>query len=257
MNPSDNFHIILARAENPANIGQIARVMKNFGFNRLSLVNCGPHQSQEAYTLGWHAKEILDEAEVSESLQGTIRGAALTVGFTRRQGRWRGEPRSIHHAIARICEVAHEQKVALIFGNEKNGLSNEELSFCHELVTIPTSETYSSLNLSHAVAVTLFAIVTHLGSLQFQSRKPERFYATPEEFDDLIRLFSVSLIQLGYGTSPRADLLRRTEVNIANFIRRAGLEKREYHMFKALLLRLINLKENGDNIDNITRCINR
>jgi tRNA C32,U32 (ribose-2'-O)-methylase TrmJ len=88
-----NIHIVLVRAENPANIGQVARVMKNFGLSRLFLVDCVPHQVQEAYTLGWNAKEILDDARVLP-LKEAIQDSVLTVGFTRRSGHSRGEPRS-------------------------------------------------------------------------------------------------------------------------------------------------------------------
>lgn len=234
----DNLDVVLVRAENPANIGQTARAMKNFGFSRLLLVNCVPHRVEEAYTLGFRAKEILDQAPVYGSLEGAVRGSGLVIGFTRRNGRERGEPRSIVKVAERVVEVMRDQNVSLVFGNEKNGLSNEELVFCHELAFIPTGSEYSSLNLSHAVAVALFSVLTRLPECRMLLEKPERFYATPDEFEELIGNFREVLEMLDYENSSKEGLLERTLKNLGRFFHKAGLEKREFHLFRAFLRRM-------------------
>jgi len=88
-----NIQVVLVRAENPANIGQTARAMKNFGLSRLVLVRCAPHQVQEAYSLGWNAKEILDGAAVFTNVGAALSNSVLSVVFPRRSGHARGEPR--------------------------------------------------------------------------------------------------------------------------------------------------------------------
>jgi len=148
-----NIQIVLVRAENPANIGQVARAMKNFGLSRLLLVDCVPHQVPEAYTLGWNAREILDRAAVFPSLGDALCDSVLSIGFTRRSGHSRGEPRPFLEILPQVMEAASNHNVALVFGNERNGLSNEEIRLCHLPAILPTSQEHASLNLSHAVAI--------------------------------------------------------------------------------------------------------
>lgn len=230
--------IILVRAENPANIGQVARAMKNFGLSRLALVDCAPHQVQEAYSLGWNAKEILDQALVFPSLEAALKDAVLVVGFTRRSGHARGEPRSFVEILPQVMEMARSHSVALLFGNEKNGLSNQELKSCHLAAILPTSSEHASLNLSHAVAIASFLIFNQTPQSTLNLRKPERYYATQAELADLRMDFARVLETLDYEDSELNDLLTRTLNNLDRLFKKAGLERREFHMFKAFLSRV-------------------
>jgi TrmH family RNA methyltransferase len=234
----NNVQIVLVRAENPANIGQAARAMKNFGLSELFLVNSVPHQVQEAYTLGWHAKEILDRARTFDSLPEALKESVYVVGLTRRSGQRRGEPRSLVEMVPQVLEAAQEQKVALVFGNEKNGLSNEELQSCHERATLPANPEYPSLNLSHAVAVAAFLLFNGSGEAEALFKKPERYYATYEELQDLITLFQEVLEGLDYKDAGEDDLLTRTLQNLRRLFQKSGLERREYHLFRAFLSRI-------------------
>ena len=233
-----NIQITLVRAENPANIGQVARAMKNFGFARLALVNSSPHQVQEAYTLGWNAKEIIDEAKVFSSLEEAIADSVLVVGFTRRSGHARGEPRSFLEITPQILEAASDQKVSFLFGNEKNGLSNEELRRCHLAAILPTAAEHASLNLSHAVAIAGFLIFCQTPESALNLRKPERFYATHSELEDLMNDFKEVLEALDYRDTQFNDLLTRSLNNLRRLFKKAGMERREFHMFKAFLSRI-------------------
>ena len=235
--------VILVRAENPANIGQVARAMKNFGFSNLALVTCASHQTHEAYTLGWKSKEILDRAQSYSSLKDAIQGTSLVVGFTRRSGRHRGQGRLIADAIPQIMEASRSGLVALVFGNEKNGLSNEELKYCDDLVIIPTASAYSSLNLSHAIAIALYSIYSQTLEGKKINKKPERFYTTPKEFEELMNDFRTTLIALGYQKSLRENLLETTLVNIKHFFKKCSVEKREFHLFKAFLAKVRGERE--------------
>lgn len=251
-----NIQVVLVRAENPANIGQAARAMKNFGFSKLALVDCVPHQVQEAYTLGWNAKEILDGALVFKTgdrlpncfEQGNLSpvlGAALSnsvfsVGLTRRSGHARGEPKNFLEVIPQVLEAARDGEVSLVFGNEKNGLSNAELKICHLAATLPTSGDYGSLNLSHAVAIAGFLIFSRRPASPFVMRKPERFYATQGELEGLLEDFKAVLESLDYRDTAWNDLLTRTLNHLRRLFKKAGIERREYHLFKAFLSRIRN-----------------
>ncbi|MBI4372887.1 MAG: hypothetical protein HY585_04090 [Candidatus Omnitrophica bacterium] len=247
----DNFQIVLVRAGNPANIGQAARAMKNFGFHRLTLVDSAPHRVQEAYTLGWNAKEILDGAHVINRdsghlnlngrcpyLKEALSHSILSVGFTRRSGHSRGEPGNFLEVLPQVLEAAKDGEVSLVFGNEKNGLSNDELRQCHLAVALPTSREYGSLNLSHAVAIACFLVFSAASGSELEFRKPERCYATQGELDGLMEDFRGVLECLDYRDSPLNDLLSRNLRNLERLFKKAGIERREFHMFKAFLSRV-------------------
>lgn len=241
---SRNVQIVLARPQNPANIGQVARAMKNFGFSRLVLVKSVPHQTDESYTLGWKAKEIIDGAVCIDSLEAALKDSDLSIGFTRRSGRHRGKPRILSEVVSKIEEANVDQKVSLVFGNEKNGLSNEELDLCDELVSIPTKSAYGSMNLSHAVAVVAYSIHALSAESKNYGKKQDRFYATAHDQEDLLSGFNKLLYDLNYHKSPRKNLHERTVDNLHRFFQRAGLERREYRLFKALLANIHKKFEN-------------
>ncbi len=234
----NSLQIILVRAENPVNIGQAARAMRNFGVTQLSLVNSAPHQVQDAYTTGWRGKEILDQAKVHDSLPAALQDSILSVGFTARSGRERGEPRWLMDLIPEMIEAMQEGKVSLVFGNEKNGLSNEELGHCHKIAMIPAETEYSSLNLSHAVSIALFSIYSSLVTGKKKTVNPERYFTTQSEFDELMNDFREVLRVLGYNDGRRGDVLSRTISHISHYFKRAGLDLREFHLFKAFLARI-------------------
>lgn len=233
-----NIQVVLIRAENPANIGQVARAMKNFGLSELRLVNCVPHRVPEAYTLGWNAREIIDNARVFNSIEKAVKDSVLTVGFTRRSGHSRGEPRSFLDILPQVMETASSHKVTLLFGNEKNGLSNQELRSCHLAAVLPTSLGHASLNLSHAVAIAAFLVFNQTNESVLNLGKPERFYATQEELENLMQNFRQVLENLDYTDTKWNDLLTRTLNNISRLFKKGGLERREFHMFKAFLSRI-------------------
>ncbi len=233
----NNIRITLVRPENPSNIGQAARAMKNFGLTRLGLVNSVPHQVQDAYTLGWNAKEVIDEARTFSSIEEAVHDSVLVIGFTRRSGHARGEPRSFLDLLPQILEAAEGHEVSLLFGNEKNGLSNGELKSCHLAAILPTSNEHGSLNLSHAVAIASFLIFNQTSESVLNLKKPERYYATQGELEDLITDFRSVLEMLDYQDVQYNDLLTRTLNNLRRLFKKAGIERKEFHMMKSFLSR--------------------
>jgi TrmH family RNA methyltransferase len=161
----DRVRIVLVRARNPNNIGAVARAMHDFGFRDLRLVNDYTIPLDNARS-AVDASAILASTIVSPTLADAVAGCHLVVGTTAV-----GE-RDIQHPLLGLTEAAGriqgllaapESRVALLFGSEKTGLSNEELSFCDRLLTIPM-ETYEgirhpSMNLGQAVAVCLWELV--------------------------------------------------------------------------------------------------
>jgi tRNA/rRNA methyltransferase len=153
-----NLRVVLVTPRNPLNIGASARAMFNFGFSRLRLVNPYEIAFREARSaIG--AGEILKAAEEFPSVADAVADCALVVGTTSIGHR------SLAHTLHRLEEGAHlvrEQlesaPVALLFGSEKFGLSNEDLAHCHWLMRIATADREHSMNLGQAVAVCLYEL---------------------------------------------------------------------------------------------------
>ncbi|HNV85805.1 MAG TPA: TrmH family RNA methyltransferase [Candidatus Omnitrophota bacterium] len=234
-----NLHVVLVRAENPVNIGQSARAMKNFGVSRLILVNCAPHKTPEAYTPGWKARDILDSAKQEEDLGRVTAQSSFSVGFTTRIGKRRGEARPFPEWLPRILDALRSKKVHLVFGNEKNGLSNEELEKCHAIAIIPANRDYSSLNLSHAVAVALYGIFSSSPEAIRAGEKPREVYPSPGELEIFSRRLLETLEAAGYGQSERDGFVFQIHEKMQRFFRKSAPDRRELHLFQSFLSRIL------------------
>lgn len=154
------FIFILVRPEIPGNVGFSARGIKNFGFHELVLVNPCEFTS-ETYKFAMHAENIVKNSHTYASLQETLREEKLNylVGTTARIGGSKNPKRNaLPSNRLRRYPIPSEGKIGVVFGPEKTGLENEEIKLCDLVVTIPSSEEYPSLNLSHAVTVLAYEI---------------------------------------------------------------------------------------------------
>lgn len=152
------IRIVLCRPSHPGNIGAAARAMKTMGLSRLCLVSPKQFPDPEADTRATGAVDLLQQAEIYPSLKEALAGAVFVVGLSARRrdlGPEIGEPREM---VARLLAAAAEGEVALVFGNETMGLSNDEIQLCHAAVSIPTNPDFSSLNLGSAVQVLCYEV---------------------------------------------------------------------------------------------------
>src|SRR5277367_415052 len=163
--------VVLVRARNPNNIGAVARAMHDFGFSRLRVVNdyALPFETARSAV---DASAVLAGANVCHSVAEAVADCTLVVGTTAVGERVLQHPlHALPDAAERITrELAREGgagRIALLFGSEKTGLSNDELSHCHWLLTIPMEEheeiRHPSMNLGQAVAVCLYELVRGAG----------------------------------------------------------------------------------------------
>lgn len=158
--PPDRFSFILSHPRNPENVGAAARALKTMGFTRLRLVAPCDHRGPRARALAHEAGEILDSAEMFESLGAALADADLSIATTVR--------RRHHHAPALVPadEIpdrlhglgAAARRIALVFGNEEHGLANEELDLCDWVSFIPLAQPQPSLNLAQAVMVYAYVL---------------------------------------------------------------------------------------------------
>jgi tRNA/rRNA methyltransferase len=151
--------IVLVRPVYPENIGLVARAMANFGFGELCLVRpeCG-WKGEKAKSRAMHGKGVLLRAREFGSIREALKGCTYAIATSAKKG---GKRNAM--APEKIAETfdGGNAKIALVFGSEPSGLTNEEMAECDLLCTIPASEEYGTLNLSHSVAIILYAIFSH------------------------------------------------------------------------------------------------
>lgn len=156
MNPDlllSRIRVVLCRPSHPGNIGAAARAMKTMGLSSLYLVQPKQFPDPEADTRATGAIDVLDRATVTSSLPEALAGCIFAIALSARQrdlGPVVGQPRE---TVARLLKEAEVGEVALVFGNETMGLTNDEILHCQAAVTIPTNPAFSSLNLGSAVQV--------------------------------------------------------------------------------------------------------
>jgi TrmH family RNA methyltransferase len=155
----ENLRVVLVATRNPLNIGAAARAMSNFGVKRLRVVNPYEPAFREARS-AVGAAELLAKAEQYERVAEAVADCQLVVGTTV------ANRRDLQHRVQRLDVAGRAIKkqlktgpVALLFGSERFGLSNEEMSHCHWMMRIPTREEHGSMNLGQAVAVCLYELV--------------------------------------------------------------------------------------------------
>lgn len=153
-----NLRIVLVGTQHPGNIGSAARAMKTMGLSRLALVAPlrFPHADADALAAG--AKDVLDGAEIHDSLADAIADCRLVIATTARQRTVPMPELSAREAARQLFESSAHGQVALVFGRERTGLENEELRRCHAAVTLPANPDYSSLNLAAAVQILAYEL---------------------------------------------------------------------------------------------------
>jgi tRNA (cytidine32/uridine32-2'-O)-methyltransferase len=157
--PASRFRFVLVRTSHPGNIGSAARAMRTMGFTRMELVSPARFPHPEASALAAGADDVLDGAGVHAGLVDGLAGASFVLGLSaRRRGVNLPEISPREGAQQALAAARRGESVALVFGNERTGLENEELARCHAMVRIPSVDDFSSLNLAQAVQVMAYEL---------------------------------------------------------------------------------------------------
>lgn len=189
MNPLANIRVVLVRQMYGGNLGAICRAMKNMGLSELVMVNPNPDLDfYEAQKYALHADDILENRRQVDSVKEAVDDCVIVAATTGLKGLYRSHTRTPRELAPRLLESAQNNKVALVFGPENHGLSNEEMQYATHLVTIPSTDAYSSLNLAQAVMVCCYEL--YVASEQYTPPKefhPEAPVVMRERFFDLWR----------------------------------------------------------------------
>jgi tRNA (cytidine32/uridine32-2'-O)-methyltransferase len=154
----DNVSIVLVDTKTPANIGATARGMMNMGLSRLILVDPPQDADNDALKLAAGANEIIEKASVFPTLAKAVADHGFIIGTSRHAGKQRKNIRNPREAAEQAIPLLAQNRVAIVFGNEVNGLENKDLALCHEIAAIPSSNAFPSLNLSHAVMIVAYEL---------------------------------------------------------------------------------------------------
>jgi tRNA/rRNA methyltransferase/tRNA (cytidine32/uridine32-2'-O)-methyltransferase len=223
--------IILSRPEEPGNIGAVCRAMKNMGLSRLRIV--GPNRVDLAGEEGQiraravHAVDIWEEAAFFHSLSEAAADCAILVGTTRRRGQGR---KNVTMDPGKTAAWLKERPgpAALVFGNERAGLDDQELTLCNIASHIPSSPAFPSLNLSHAVQIYAYELFQTLGFPNNPAEQsPVKGNWVPlsrTEVDALTASIAANLESLGFYQHPGRE---EQAVFIRDFISRAALSEGE------------------------------
>lgn len=180
----ENIRVVLVETSHPGNIGAAARAIKTMGITRLILVRPRQYPCAEATARAAGADDVLAQAQVVETLPEALQGANFVLGTSARLRALEWPVISPREAGAAMTDQPGE--LALVFGRERTGLTNEELSHCHKLIHIPVNPDYSSLNLAAAVQLLAYEMRLVCGKteqpvsqaeLPAEGRALEGFYA--------------------------------------------------------------------------------
>ncbi len=240
-----NLRIVLVDTRNPLNIGAAARAVSNFGFSHFRLVHPYDVAFQGARS-AVGAVKILESAKVYETLAEAIADCTLVVGTTAIGHRELHLPLRRLEAGARLIRkhLAQKQKragsaanVALLFGSEKFGLSNEDLSQCHWLMRIPTREEHISMNLGQAVAICLYELIRDSKSTAKFERRAEKF--VPASAGEVERFTAVLHEALNASGFLKRRTVSDSDDRIRRLVRRLNLPQRDADMWTGILRQIV------------------
>lgn len=223
--------IVMVETTHPGNIGAAARAMKNMGLTRLHLVAPRQFPNAEASARASGADDVLAAARVFDHLDDALAGCALVFGAS---ARLRALPWPVvePRECARLAleTAASDQEVALVFGREHSGLTNEELQRCNYLMHIPTNPDYSSLNVAAAIQVAAYELFQHSGAHSIEVEDAE--YATHDEMEGFYTHLERTLVATEFldPDNPR-QVLRR----LRRLFNRARPEKVEVNILRGIL----------------------
>lgn len=229
-----NVRVVLVSPRNPLNIGAAARAMSNFGFTDLCLVNpydVAFHEARSAV----NAHYILERSQTFASLGPAVSGCQLVIGTTAVGHRDLHAPLYPLEAAGELIRTKYESaNIALLFGSEKFGLSNDDLSHCHWLLRIPTREEHGSMNLGQAVAICLYELRRSTDRERIRFAEPDTASATDQE------RFTLALLEIlkcsGYVNETTAE---STGLKLRRLVRRLGMPAGDAQTWLGILRQIL------------------
>lgn len=223
--------IVLVEPREPGNIGAAARAMANMGLSRLVLVRPPNHLVPDAFKMALAARPILESAVVADDIVQALADFGFVAGTTRRAGaarRGRVTPRQL---AAELPALSPASDVAILFGREDSGLSNDELQYCQRLVTIPSSDGFGSLNLAQAVLTVAYEIFLAFDTRDPGAPGPPARRASTADLEGLYGQMERTLLDIGYLDPQNPAHMMRV---LRRLFGRAGPDAREIRALRGI-----------------------
>jgi tRNA/rRNA methyltransferase len=236
--------VVLCRPSHPGNIGAAARSLKTMGFGRLVLVQPKIFPDPQAVAMASGAADVLDSALVVDSLAEALVGTVLATALTSRRRELAVAPLWGRQAAAELATYAGQGEVALVFGNETFGLSNDELALCARWAMIPANPDYASLNLAAAVQLMCYELRLALSDPGQLPEIPDA--GVPASHDEVHRL--IEHFERAAVTSGFLDPLvpKRFVARLWRLFARARVEQEEISILRGLLAACEKLANHRD-----------
>ncbi|MDO8312327.1 MAG: RNA methyltransferase [Sideroxyarcus sp.] len=230
-NPFENIRVVLSHTTHPGNIGAAARAMKTMGLRHLYLINPKRFPDPQATAMAAGADDVLNNAVVCSSIDEALQGVAFTVAMTARLRDISLKVQMPREAMPEVLQRAASQPVALLFGTEMSGLTNEEMGKAQLGVNIPAHPDFSSLNIAAAVQVISYEL-----SVAAQSFVPveqaELLAATHERVEGLYAQLEKTLFDIGFLTTQNPERLMK---RLRRLYSRTRLEDEEVNILRGIL----------------------
>ena len=227
--------IVLSHPSHPGNIGAAARAMKNMGLADLALVAPRRFPDPDAVAMAAGAADLLREARVTTTLEAALADCVLAVGLTARRRELSHPAQGLREAAPQILAAAGgDARVALVFGNETSGLSNDELAKCQRLATIPADPAYSSLNLAGAVQIACYELALAAGAFS-ASPGGAGTSATIDDLEGFFAHLESAAVASGF-LDPKQP--GRFMERMRRLFARTGVEREEVKLLRGLLAAL-------------------
>ncbi|MFO7188223.1 MAG: RNA methyltransferase [Pseudomonadota bacterium] len=232
MSPAlERVRIVMSHTTHPGNIGAAARAMKTMGLERLWLVNPRRFPDPQAEAMASGATDVLARARVCASLDEALTGTRFAVALTARRRDLSHPVMDVREAARMLIAEAEQGDVALVFGTEMSGLSNEEVMKCQRVAHIPANPAYSSLNVAAAVQVCAYEL--RMAAFGAPAYDNERFEAAAyEDVEAFYAHLERSLVASGF-LDPAHP--KRLMERLRRLFARARLEKEEVNILRGIL----------------------
>lgn len=199
----DNIRIVLVSPIYGGNVGSVCRAMANMSFSDLAIAAPCKIDMNEARMMACHATDILYSRTEFPSLAEAVADCAVVMGATARSGLYRSHARTPREWAPRALDAARTGRAAVVFGREDNGLTNEELALCTQIIQIPTTEEYRSLNVAQAVMVCCYELFVANASYQAPQEKSSE--APSDLRERMFTMWRNTLLRIGFMKEDKAD----------------------------------------------------
>lgn len=230
--------VVLHEPQDLVNIAHVVRVMKNFGMRDLRLVSPAEYDPYRVEGIAHQTQDVLARVRTYDALTDALADCVHVVGFTARGRTAKRNVQRPREAAGELLAAADAGPVALLFGREDKGLSNDALDRCHRVVTIPSEPEYPSLNLAHAVLVMSYELALARGAGERPFKAPRRSApaATAEEMERLFTDVKRALETIDFFKTRNADGVMRT---VREVIHRTPLDEREAKLLRAMAIEVV------------------